>query len=98
MSARSPVRPDPSAFFDPLPILSFDVVMADPPWLFALRSDAGATKAPQGQYCLPAHRRPSPPCRSATSRERDCWLWLWATFPMIHAARDVMDRVGLQPT
>ncbi len=93
MNAPAFGRPDPSAFFDPLPILSFDVIMADPPWLFELRSDSGATKAPQGQYrCLPTAAIAAMPVGYLA--KRDCWLWLWGTFPMMDAARFVMARWG----
>ena len=33
--------------FDPLPMFGFDVIMADPPWLFELRSEAGENKSAQ---------------------------------------------------
>jgi N6-adenosine-specific RNA methylase IME4 len=36
--------------FDALPPLSYDVILADPPWHFDLRSAAGEAKSPQAQY------------------------------------------------
>lgn len=40
-------------FGDLLPF-SFDVILADPPWLFELRSEAGEAKSAQAQYdCIP---------------------------------------------
>lgn len=68
--------------FTPLPMFGFDVIMADPPWSFELRSEAGAAKAPQGQYrCLPTAAIAALPVNQLA--RGDCWLWLWATFPMM---------------
>ncbi|WP_245572754.1 MT-A70 family methyltransferase [Lichenihabitans psoromatis] len=87
------MTPDPNTFFDPLPILSYDVIMADPPWLFELHSDNGADKAPQGQYdCMPTAEICALPV-SYLARG-DCYLWLWATFPMIEAGLTVLKAWG----
>lgn len=79
--------------FDPLPLFGFDVIMADPPWLFELRSEAGAGKAPQGQYaCMPTREIAALPVNQLA--RGDCWLWLWATFPMIDAGLAVLKAWG----
>lgn len=36
--------------FDPLPPLSYDVIVADPPWRYELYSEAGNEKAASAQY------------------------------------------------
>lgn len=79
--------------FEPLQMFGFDVIMADPPWFFELRSDAGAAKSPQGQYaCMPTAEIAALPVNQLASR--DCWLWLWATYPMIRDGLAVMDAWG----
>lgn len=79
--------------FEPLPMFGFDVVMADPPWRFELRSEAGEAKSPQAQYdCMPTADICALPVNQLASR--DCWLWLWATFPMIRDGLAVLDAWG----
>lgn len=61
---------------------AYDLIMADPPWRFQLRSEAGEDKSPQAHYRtmsldeiarLPVADLAAP----------DCLLWLWATAPML---------------
>jgi N6-adenosine-specific RNA methylase IME4 len=80
-------------WFDPLPPMSFDVIMADPPWLFELYSDKGAGKSPQAQYdCMTTAEICALPVGHLA--RGDCWLWLWATFPMMEQAPSVVRAWG----
>lgn len=79
--------------FDPLPPLSFDLVMADPPWAFALRSEAGQAKSAQAQYaCMTLDEIAALPV--AHLARGSCWLWLWATHPTLPDALAVMRAWG----
>jgi hypothetical protein len=49
-AAAAGVKAFPCWPFDPLPPFGFDVVMADPPWPFALRSAKGERKSPRAHY------------------------------------------------
>ena len=76
--------------FGDLKPLSYDIIMADPPWQFELYSQTtGIAKSAQAQYA----------CMSLDDIKRlpvghlaagDCLLWLWATAPMLPAAFEVM--------
>lgn len=76
--------------FDPLQMLSYDVIMADPPWEFALRSSKGGEKSAQARYeCMSTADIAALPVDLLA--KGDCWLWLWATFPMLPQAMSVMN-------
>lgn len=79
--------------FGDLRPLSYDMIVADPPWLFKLRSKEGEAKAPQSHY----------PCESIEDIRRfpvrdlargDCALWLWATNPMLDQGIDTLKAWG----
>ncbi|SDY55186.1 MT-A70 family methyltransferase [Citreimonas salinaria] len=75
------------------PLFRYGLIMADPPWAYQLRSDAGQAKAAQAQYdCmdLDAIKR----MRVGDLAGRDCVLWLWATNPMLPQAFEVMAAWG----
>lgn len=70
--------------FGDLPMFGFDLIMADPPWPFALWSEAGEGKSAQAQYetmdldaiaDMPVGHLAAP----------DCILILWTTWPMLIA-------------
>ena len=82
--------------FAPLTPLSYDFVMADPPWRFGLRSEStGAAKSPQAHYsCMDLADIQALPvgqlCRG------DALLWLWATAPMLPHAYQTLVAWGFQ--
>jgi N6-adenosine-specific RNA methylase IME4 len=83
--------------FDPLAPLSYDVIMADPPWSFDNWSVGGNEKNAKNQYdCIPTDAIAMLPV-SRLARG-DCWLWLWATFPMLPDALRVMEAWGFRYT
>jgi len=76
-----------------IPPLRYGMIMADPPWLYALRSVAGQKKAPQAQYaCMTLDEIKAMPVSHLASR--DCVLWLWATNPMLPQALETMAAWG----
>ncbi|MBY0296400.1 MAG: DNA methyltransferase [Methylobacterium sp.] len=79
--------------FDPLPPLSFDVIMIDPPWSFENWSEGGNGKNAKAQYdCMPIEEIAALPVGHLA--RGDAWLWLWATYPMLPDALHVMKRWG----
>lgn len=73
--------------------LSFDFIMADPPWTFKIRSDKGKAKSAQAQYdCLTLDDIKMLPVRQLAFP--DAVLMLWATNPLLDVAFDVMKAWG----
>ncbi len=75
---------------------AYDLIMADPPWRFELRSAAGEEKSPQAHYAtmsldeiarLPVADLAAP----------DCMLWLWGTAPMLRDQYDIAAAWGFTP-
>lgn len=81
------------ARFDDIPLFRYGLIMADPPWTFDLRSQAGEKKAAQAQYdCMDLDALKA--MRVGHLAGRDCVLWLWATNPLLPAALDLMTSWG----
>ncbi len=81
--------------FDALRPLSYDLIMADPPWAFEAWSDKGKHKAASAHYeTMDLDAIKAMPV-SHLGRG-DCLLWLWATHPMLREALDVMDAWGFR--
>lgn len=75
------------------PAGGFNMIMADPPWSFELRSDLGESKSPQAQYsCMPLGEIKALPVEALAAP--DCVLWLWATNPMLPQALEVIAAWG----
>jgi N6-adenosine-specific RNA methylase IME4 len=75
--------------FDPLRPFSFDVIVADPPWLFDLRSENGEGKSPQAHYnCMSIEDIAAMPVGDLA--RGDCWLFLWTCAPSLDRAFDVL--------
>lgn len=61
---------------------SFDFIMADPPWRFAVRSEKGDGKSAQAHYkTMPLDEINAMPVLDLAAP--NCTLWLWCTAPML---------------
>jgi len=81
--------------FGELPPLRYRVILCDPPWAFKLRSVAGEAKSPQAQYeCMDIEAIKALPVSHLAADE--CALIMWATFPMLPQALDVMQAWGFK--
>jgi N6-adenosine-specific RNA methylase IME4 len=81
--------------FDPFRPFSFDVIAADPPWTFDLRSEKGEGKAPQAHYdCMSLDAIKAMPVGDLA--RGDCWLFLWTCAPMLDQAFEVMRAWGFK--
>ena len=79
--------------FAELQMFGYHAILADPPWRFGLRSVKGEEKSPQAQYdCMALDDIKALPV-GQLARDH-CWLMLWATWPMIREALEVMDAWG----
>ncbi|MCM0018416.1 MAG: MT-A70 family methyltransferase [Tagaea sp.] len=76
--------------FPPLPNRRFAVILADPPWLFRVRTKAGEGKSPQRHYpCVPDADLMT--LDIASVAERNCALFLWATWPKMPSALKLIE-------
>jgi N6-adenosine-specific RNA methylase IME4 len=75
------------------PVGGYDLIMADPPWSYEMRSDKGKQKSPDAHYetmALPIIK--ALPVEALAAR--DCLLWLWTVGPMVPQALDVIASWG----
>ena len=80
-------------FFKMRPVGGFDLIMADPPWHFNLRSELGEEKSAQAQYdCMSLDQIKRMPVEVLAAP--NSVLWLWATNPMLPQALEVISAWG----
>lgn len=78
---------------DDLTPCSYDLIVADPPWLFKNRSEKGEAKNPNQHYrCMDLEAIASLPIGHLA--QRDCILWLWTLNSMVPHALAVMTDWG----
>lgn len=79
--------------FDPLQPLSYGCIMADPAWSFKNFSAKGKRKSADAHYeCMSLDDIKTLPVGHLAAP--DCWLWLWATNPMLPHALETMKAWG----
>lgn len=74
--------------------LAYRTILADPPWRFTLHSEAGEEKSPQAQYACMALPDIAALPVGQLAHPDGCALVMWATFPMLPEALDVMRAWG----
>lgn len=75
------------------PAGGFGLIMADPPWAYAMRSEKGYAKAPEAQYrTMPLEEIKALPVEALAAP--DCLLWLWAVNPQLPQAFEVLAAWG----
>jgi N6-adenosine-specific RNA methylase IME4 len=71
----------------------FRAIYCDPPWRFDLFSAKGEGKSPQGHYaCMSIADIKRMPVRALAAS--DAMLFMWATFPMLPEAMEVIQAWG----
>lgn len=81
--------------FGALTPMKYGAILADPPWRFELRSERGEGKSPQSEYgCMSLDDIMALPVHQLAAR--DCWLWMWATAPMLPQAIATMSAWGFR--
>ncbi|WP_299505217.1 MT-A70 family methyltransferase [Cypionkella sp.] len=82
-----------SPFRDLRPAGGFDLIMADFPWQYEMRSDLGYEKSPQAYYkTMSIDEGKAMPVELLAAR--DCLLWFWAVGPMLPQALELIDAWG----
>jgi N6-adenosine-specific RNA methylase IME4 len=77
------------------PVGGFRVILADPPWLFELRSEKGEEKSPQAQYpCMTTKEIKQIPVDYLAAK--DCALFIWVTWPMMPVWESVIKAWGFE--
>lgn len=86
--AARPVWP-----FGGLMPLKYGVILADPPWAYAMRGPSGYEKSPEAHYdTMPLNAIKALPVSHLASG--DCVLILWSTWPHLAQAMEVMNAWG----
>lgn len=79
--------------FETLTPLRYTCILADPPWAFRLHSSKGEGKSPHAHYdCMSAAELAALPVNQLAAP--DAALVMWATWPMLDAARELMRAWG----
>lgn len=75
--------------FAPLTPFKYGAILADPPWAYAMRSEAGHAKSPEAYYqTMELEAIKARPVGQLAGP--DCYLFLWSTWPHLPQALDVM--------
>lgn len=75
----------------------YGVIYADPPWSYKNYSVKGIGKGAAGQYhCMPLDKIKALGEQISHSADKDCALFMWATFPLLPEAIQVMASWGFQ--
>lgn len=82
-------------FFDPLPMFSYGALMIDVAWNFDNWSEAGEEKNAKAHYdCMTMDEVCAMPVGHLAAS--DCWIWIWATHPMLDQAFVAMNAWGFK--
>lgn len=81
--------------FDEIPLLAYDVILADPPWSFDLWSERGNEKSPEAQYDVMSFDDIAALPVSTLGRG-DAILMMWCCWPTIDKAMDVLKAWGFR--
>lgn len=81
--------------FLPNPPLSYDVILADPPWTFSLRSPKGEQKSPNRHYDTMGWEVLKSLPVSELGRG-DALLFMWACWPSLPQAIEVLEAWGFR--
>lgn len=81
--------------FEPLPDRRYGVILSDPPWHFDNWGRSGSHKGAAAKYpCVKLCDLKRIPV--ADVAEKDCVLFMWATFPMLPEAHELLSAWGFK--
>lgn len=79
--------------FGDLKMFGYSMILADPPWAYEMRSEKGHEKSPEAHYqTMPIAEIAALPVADLAGR--DCYLFLWSTWPHLPQALWVMQEWG----
>ncbi|MFE3838866.1 MT-A70 family methyltransferase [Pseudogemmobacter sonorensis] len=79
--------------FGSLTPLKYGALLADPPWAYSMRSEKGHAKSPEAHYpTMPLEQIKALPVSELAGK--DCYLFLWSTWPHVPQALEVMAAWG----
>lgn len=82
-------------FNDLRPFGGFNLIMADPPWRYDMRSEKGEAKSPMAHYdCLSIEDIAQLPVSALAAP--NCLLWLWGLNTMLPQALAVIEAWGFE--
>ena len=71
----------------------YQVIYADPPWLFKTYSDKGKDRSPEQHYkCMTMEDIKNLPIQDIA--DDDCVLFIWATYPMLNQCLETIKAWG----
>ncbi len=80
-----------------LPAGQFGVIYADPPWAYEMYSEKGYEKSPDVHYeCMSADDLKAMRDEILFASGPDCVLFMWAVWPMLPQAIELMECWGFQ--
>jgi N6-adenosine-specific RNA methylase IME4 len=75
------------------PINKYDIIYADPPWIFKTYSDKGKDRSAEVHYaCMTLEDIKKLPVNNIASD--NCILFMWVTFPMLEKGLEVIKAWG----
>ena len=81
--------------FGDLQMMGYGAILADPPWHYEMYSEKGWKKAPMGQYnTMPDEELKALPVADLAGK--NCLLVMWAVWPRLQFALDVMKAWGFK--
>jgi len=81
--------------FGDLRAMKYGAILADPPWSYEMRSERGHVKSPEAHYAtMSLDEIKALPVADLAGR--DCYLFLWSTWPHLPAAMEVMTAWGFR--
>lgn len=81
--------------FDGLTPMKYSAILADPPWSYEMRTEAGHAKSPEAHYAtMSLHDIARLPVAQLAGP--DCYLFLWSTWPHLPQALWVMKEWGFE--
>lgn len=93
--AASAGSPSAAGGGTPLPAGPFGCILADPPWKFRTYGQHNFQKSPERHYdTLTLEEIKELPVASVAAR--DCWLVMWATWPCLTQALEVVESWGFK--
>lgn len=102
MRPRSLIEPDLfegglgewPAEFGGLAPMAYRLIMIDPPWHFATRSDKGGEKSPQAKYKTMSMQDIAALPVSDLAHPDGCLLWMWCTQPALDVQMQILKGWG----